>query len=122
MRYKESKNMLRDAHAFLKIGLNPAAQKIYQLTQKIPLGRISTYGEIARAVGKPHAARFVGFVLNKNTDPAIPCHRVVKEDGKIGGYNKGVSKKIALLNHEGVLVEHGRVNLSRNLFRFRVRP
>lgn len=122
MRYKESKNMLRDAHAFLKIGINPLAQKIYQLTQKIPTGLVSTYGEIARAIGKPRAARFVGLVLANNTDPAIPCHRVVKEDGKIGGYNKGVSKKIALLHNEEVLTERGRVNLSRHLFRFSIRP
>jgi bis(5'-nucleosidyl)-tetraphosphatase len=118
MKYKESKNLLRDAHAFLKIGLGVYAQKIYRLTQKIPNGRVSSYGEIARVIDKPHASRFVGFVLNKNTDPAIPCHRVIRENGDIGGYNKGTTKKIALLKREGVFVESGRADLRRHFFRF----
>ncbi|MDO8600293.1 MAG: methylated-DNA--[protein]-cysteine S-methyltransferase [bacterium] len=121
LRYRESKRLIRDAHQFLKIGLDPLSQKIYTLTKKIPKGKVSTYGEIARVVGKPHISRFVGFVLNKNTDPVIPCHRVVKENGEVGGYNKGTPKKEALLKREGVLVERGRVDLARFLFHFGVR-
>lgn len=113
MKYKESRNRLQDARSFLKIGMNPAAQKIYALTQKIPKGKVSTYGAIANACGAPYAGRFVGFVLNKNTDPAIPCHRVIASDGTLGGYNKGVSQKAALLKKEGVAIINGRINLSR---------
>lgn len=118
MKYKESRNMLQDANAFLKIGLHPLAQKIYILTRKIPKGKISTYGEIARACGKPNAGRFVGFVLNKNTDSTIPCHRVVASDGSLGGYNKGVAHKAALLKKEGVIIINNRIDLRRFLFRF----
>lgn len=118
VRYQESKRLISGARDFLKIGLNPAAQKIYTLTRKIPKGKVSTYGEIAAAIGKPYAARFIGNVLNKNTDPAIPCHRVIASDGTLGGYNKGVSRKVALLEKEGIEIEHNRIDLRRFLFRF----
>jgi len=62
-----------------------------------------TYAEVARAIGKPKAARAVGNALNKNRNPEIPCHRVVRSDGKIGGYNKGTKLKIRLLQSEGAI-------------------
>lgn len=118
VRYQESKRLISGARDFLKIGLNPAAQKIYTLTRKISKGKVSTYGEIARACGKPNAGRFAGFVLNKNTDPAIPCHRVIASDGTLGGYNKGVTRKAALLKKEGVIIINNRIDFRRFLFRF----
>lgn len=60
-----------------------------------------TYGEVARRAGKPGAARAVGNILSKNYDPKIPCHRVIRADGGMGGYNRGVNKKIDLLKKEG---------------------
>lgn len=60
-----------------------------------------TYAEVARAAGKPRAYRAVGIVLNKNYDPAIPYHRVIRSDGTLGGYNRGAKKKAELLRKEG---------------------
>lgn len=60
-----------------------------------------TYGCVARAVGNPRAARAVAAIMARNYDPAIPCHRVVRADGSLGGYNRGgEAAKRALLAHE----------------------
>jgi O-6-methylguanine DNA methyltransferase len=70
----------------------------------IPAGRVATYADIAAAIGNPRAARAVGNVLNRNPNaPQVPCHRVVRGDGSIGGYAFGPNKKIALLQKEGVI-------------------
>jgi methylated-DNA-[protein]-cysteine S-methyltransferase len=70
---------------------------------EIPRGRVATYGEVARAIGKEKAARAVGNALAKNPYPiVIPCHRVVKSDLSLGGYSGGVEKKRRLLEEEGV--------------------
>jgi len=61
-----------------------------------------TYAEVARAIGRPKAARAVGNALNKNRDPEIPCHRVIRSDGRIGGYNKGTARKMRMLKKENV--------------------
>src|SRR3989338_5143042 len=62
-----------------------------------------SYQQVAQMIGIPRAARAVGNALNKNYDPAIPCHRVVKSNGEFGGYNRGIVKKIALLKQEKFL-------------------
>jgi len=62
-----------------------------------------TYEEVAEAAGRPGAYRAVGNILNTNYDPKIPCHRVVRSDGKTGGYNRGAEKKIERLRDEGAL-------------------
>ena len=62
-----------------------------------------TYKEVARLAGRPKAYRAVGNILNKNHDPAIPCHRVIRSDGKTGGYNRGTANKRELLKKEGAL-------------------
>jgi O-6-methylguanine DNA methyltransferase len=70
---------------------------------RIPAGQTRTYSQIARAIGKPHAARAVGNALAINPlAPAIPCHRVVRADGALGGYSAkgGVKKKKLLLKCE----------------------
>jgi len=59
-----------------------------------------TYKEVAAKAGKPRAWRAVGNILNKNYDPAIPCHRVICSDGRLGGYNRGMSQKLRLLRKE----------------------
>ena len=61
-----------------------------------------SYKEIAEKIGKPRAYRAVGNALNKNIDPTVPCHRVIRSDGSMGGYRKGVKKKIELLKNEKV--------------------
>lgn len=77
-------------------------QKVYKVVKKIPKGEILTYKEVARRAGKPKAYRAVGNILNKNYDPKIPCHRVIRSDGKIGGYNRGVVNKLKILKKEGI--------------------
>ena len=68
-----------------------------------------SYREVAFLIGSPKAWRTVGNVLNKNKDPKIPCHRVIRLDGKIGGYIYGTKKKAALLKKEGVVIKNRRV-------------
>ncbi|MDO8574987.1 MAG: MGMT family protein [bacterium] len=78
------------------------SEKVYAAVKKIPKGKTATYKMIALAAGNPNACRAVGNILNKNFDPKIPCHRVIRSDGKLGGYNRGVSKKKLLLETERV--------------------
>lgn len=80
---------------------NSFTQKVYQIVKKIPKGEVLTYKEVATCAGKPKACRAVGNILNKNYDPKIPCHRVIRSDGKAGGYNRGAVNKIKILEKEG---------------------
>ena len=77
--------------------------KVLAVVAKIPKGRVLTYKEVARRAGRPRAYRAVGNILNKNYDPKIPCHRVIRSDGTVGGYNWGVKKKTELLKGEGAI-------------------
>lgn len=78
-------------------------EKVYNIVRKIEKGKVMTYKEVAEKIGHPKSYRAVGNVLNKNQDKNIPCHRVIRSDGKIGGYNKGASKKKKLLKEEGFI-------------------
>lgn len=70
----------------------------------IPRGNTMTYAQVARTAGYPRAARAVGSLLSKNFDPNIPCHRVIRSDGRIGNYNRGGERaKRALLKREGAI-------------------
>jgi O-6-methylguanine DNA methyltransferase len=92
---------------------------VYKLTSEIPKGKVSTYGAIAKKLGRPKAPRAVGRILGANPHPiVVPCHRVVKSDGGLGGYSapRGVRLKAELLNKEGVEVREGRVDLRKYLF------
>lgn len=75
-------------------------EKVYEYVKTIPKGETRTYKEVAFSVGSPKSARAVGNVLNKNYNKDIPCHRVVRSDGKTGGYNRGSKKKALLLEQE----------------------
>lgn len=79
-------------------------QKIYKIVRKIPKGEVLTYKEVARLAGQPRAYRAVGNILNKNYDTNIPCHRVVRSGGNIGGYNRGADKKKEILTQESVVI------------------
>ncbi|MEM7578088.1 MAG: MGMT family protein [Planctomycetota bacterium] len=93
-------------------------QRCYALCRTIPRGRVTTYGEMARALGSPQASRAVGNAMRTNPDaPRTPCHRVVGSDGKLTGYAFGLDKKSALLEAEGVPVVNDRADLSK-LHRF----
>jgi O-6-methylguanine DNA methyltransferase len=83
---------------------------------------VTTYGAIASKMGKPKASRAVGAALRANPTPiVVPCHRVVKRNGELGGYNgpNGTGRKAELLRGEGVVVRSGRVDLRRYLFTWR---
>jgi len=80
---------------------NNFRKKVLEVVRQIPVGRILSYKEVAKKAGRPRAWRAVGNILSKNYDPTIPCHRVIRSDGKIGGYNRGISKKRKLLRTEG---------------------
>ena len=76
---------------------------VYELLLKIPAGKLSTYGDLAKALGKPSASRAIGRILAKNPNPiVVPCHRVVMSDGKLGGYAYGSTRKRELLEKEGI--------------------
>lgn len=78
-------------------------EKVLEVVAKIPKGKVWTYKEVACMAGSPRACRGVGNILNKNYNPKIPCHRVIRSDGKAGGYNRGKKKKIKLLQKEGAV-------------------
>lgn len=79
-------------------------EKVLNVVKKIRHGQTMTYKKVAGLAGQPGAYRAVGNILSKNYDPKIPCHRVVRSDGKIGGYNRGVRKKQILLRRERAIV------------------
>lgn len=90
-------------------------KQVIMLERCIPRGRISTYGQLARKLGRPHAARAVGHALAHNPFPIIiPCHRVVMSDGSLGGYRGGPKLKRALLEFEGIRFDaSGKVSVAR---------
>jgi methylated-DNA-[protein]-cysteine S-methyltransferase len=75
-------------------------EKVFNIVKKIPRGRTLTYKQVAKLAGRPKACRAVGNILHRNYDPAIPCHRVIRSDGKLGGYNGGAGRKKELLERE----------------------
>lgn len=80
--------------------------KVFEVVRKIPKGNVLTYQEVAKRAGSPRAYRAVGNILSRNCDPAIPCHRVIRSDGEVGGYN-GLLKnkrKIDILKKEGAVI------------------
>jgi O-6-methylguanine DNA methyltransferase len=73
----------------------------------IPIGEVRTYTEIAILAGSPKAARAVANIMTRNFDAVVPCHRVIRSDGSLGGYNRGgEQKKRAILESEGVKLNH----------------
>lgn len=85
----------------------PFQLMVWSALREIPPGKVTTYGEIADAIGKPRAARAVGQACGSNNVVLfVPCHRVVAAHGKLGGFGGGLSLKKALLLHEGVRVQH----------------
>ena len=75
-------------------------EKVRTVVSKIPKGETLSYKEVARRAGNAKASRAVGNILNKNHDRRIPCHRVIRSDGRPGGYNRGAKNKIRLLKAE----------------------
>ncbi len=85
------------------MSISEFSQNVHTVVKAIPKGSIMTYKQVAEKAGNSKAARAVANLMAKNFDPAIPCHRVIRSDGGLGGYNRGgEAKKRAILQSEGV--------------------
>ena len=94
-----------DAHG------TPFQQRVWEALRTIPVGTTCSYGELAAKVGAPGAVRAVGTANGANPVwLAVPCHRVVRSDGSLGGYGGGVERKAWLLAHEGVAGHTGGIS------------
>jgi methylated-DNA-[protein]-cysteine S-methyltransferase len=93
------------------------SERCYSALLKIPRGKVTTYKEIAKALHSK-AYRAVGNAMNKNSHaPIVPCHRVVKSNGEVGGFASGTKKKIIMLKKEGVEIIRGKINLKKYLYK-----
>ena len=80
-------------------------ETVKEVVRKIPKGSVMSYKEVAFAAKKPAAARAVANIMAKNYDPTVPCHRVIRSDGGLGGYNRGgIEKKRSVLISEGYTI------------------
>ena len=97
------------------LSLSKFQKKVYEICSKIPEGSVTTYGTIAKILGNPSMSRAVGNALNKNPFPSkeVPCHRVIRSNGQVGGFASGTKNKISMLEKEGIVVADGRVDLRR---------
>ncbi len=94
-------------------------ERCYQVLRKVPRGKVTTYGEIARAL-KSKAYRAVGNAMNKNPySPEVPCHRVVRSDGSVGGFAHGTEKKSEMLRKEGIEIIDGKIDLDKYIHKFK---
>jgi methylated-DNA-[protein]-cysteine S-methyltransferase len=85
-------------------------QQVYKKLTEVPQGKVTTYGELANAVGLKNGQRVIGQIMKKNSYPSIiPCHRVVKSDGKVGGYAYGGDVKTNMLRKEGIKIQDGKI-------------
>ena len=87
-----------------KIPVKDFVERVRDVVRSIPRGSMMTYGHVAKLAGNTGAARAVGTIMKNNYDKSVPCHRVIRSDGKIGEYNRGGPEaKRALLKKEGAL-------------------
>ena len=103
----------------LKLAKKSFRERVYEITNQIPRGKVATYGQIAALAGSPGAARAVGMCMRQNPNvPITPCHRVVASDGKLTGYSvrEGVKTKREMLIAEGVMFDGDRVDLEKSLW------
>ena len=85
-------------------------QQVYKKLTQVPQGKITTYGELSKAVGLKNGQRVIGQIMKKNPYPVIiPCHRVVKSDGTVGGYAYGGDIKTNMLQKEGIKIHDGKI-------------
>ena len=96
-------------------------EEIYKLLKTIPKGKVTTYGDIARALGRPRSSRIVGYALHVNPDPVnIPCFKVVNREGKLANAFAfgGIDAQRAMLESEGIEVVADMVDLAKYRHRF----
>ena len=97
------------------------SDRVYEACRRIPEGRVTTYGEIAKAIGSPKASRAVGQALRHNPyAPEVPCHRVVASTGNLHGFAGRFNNqdKVHMLRKEGVEIKDNKVDLKRFGFKF----
>jgi O-6-methylguanine DNA methyltransferase len=82
---------------------------VLSVVSRIPPGRVSTYGDIARLAGRPRAARAVGTIMRTASRPGLPYHRVIGADGRLSGYGGRAALKAALLAAEGLILRGARI-------------
>lgn len=95
-------------------------ERVYTVLQSVPAGKVTTYGEIARVIGSPRAARQVGWALHSNPKPVvIPCHRVVNREGNLSGAFAfgGINVQSDLLKSEGVEVVDNKVDINKYFYK-----
>lgn len=98
------------------------ADRVRKIVKQIPQGSVLSYKQVAEAAGSPRAFRAVGTIMKYNHDPSIPCHRVIRSDGKMGEYNGGREIKRKLLHSEGWRNKKSRRKfLASQLLRFQIR-
>jgi len=95
-------------------------EKVYKKLLQVPKGKITTYGELAKAVGLQNGQRAIGRMMNKNPYPVIiPCHRVVSSNGTIGGYAFGQDVKTNMLTKEGIKIYNRKIlDFEKIIYRF----
>jgi O-6-methylguanine DNA methyltransferase len=92
---------------------------VYKLTTQIPRGRVSTYGALGLAIEPEIGPRIIGYIMSICPYPndKVPCHRVIKSDGSIGGFGgEGAKRKIDLLEQEGITVKDGKIEIAKYFF------
>ena len=93
--------------------------RVYKKLLEVPKGKVTTYSELAKAVGLKNGQRAIGRIMNKNPYPVIvPCHRVILSDGKIGGYAWGENVKTNMLSKEGIKIKNGKILDANKIYRF----
>jgi O-6-methylguanine DNA methyltransferase len=98
------------------LGYTEFDSKVYAATFRIPKGKVSTYGRIAKMIGNPKAYRAVANSLHKNPlFPVVACHRVVKEDGTFGGDIDRAQGRCKHCEEEGVPINNGKVKMSKDI-------
>jgi len=85
------------------------SHRVLGVVRRIPVGRVSTYGDVAAAAGKPRAARAVGNIMRECKARDVPCHRVIAAGGRLGGYGGNLALKRALLRAEGIVLAGSRI-------------
>jgi len=96
-------------------------KKVYEVVERIPEGKVATYGQIARLIGEPRKSKIVGWALHSNPRPGeIPCHRVVNRNGELSGAFAfgGMEMQKKLLENEGIIFnKDGKINLEKYLWK-----
>lgn len=88
--------------------MTPFERKVLTVVSRIPVGRVTTYGDVARLAGRPGAARAVGNIMQRGERPGMPYHRVIAAGGRLGGYSSPALKR-SMLTAEGLTVTSSRV-------------